>query len=52
MRQSETEDFDWVMYVTSIEWNEERAGWDYRLRSLEGIPYEGLVKETNLEDPN
>ena len=49
MRKSEVEPFKFKMFVKSWHYNEDRGGWDYRLRDEEGKEYEELVKETDTE---
>ena len=47
MRKSETEPFEFKMLVESWHFNQNRNGWDYRLRDEKGKEYEKLVKETD-----
>ena len=42
---------DWIMVIDKrYDFNEERWGWDYAVKDSNGIPYDGKVAETNLED--
>ena len=49
MRKSETELFEFNMFVNSWRYNEERGGWDYKLRNEEGQEWENWVKETDTK---
>ena len=49
MRKSEAEPFEFKMFVKSWHYNEDRKGWDYRLRDEEGNEYADLVKETDTK---
>ena len=49
MRKSETEPFEFIMFVVRYEYNYERQGWDYQLKDEDGNEYPGLVKETNTK---
>ena len=49
MRTSEEEPFYFKMFVTSWHYNQNRGGWDYRLRNEEGKEYKYLVKETDTK---
>ena len=49
MRTSETEPFEFKMFVKSWHFNQDRNEWDYRLRNEEGKEYEELVKESDTK---
>ncbi|CAF9915628.1 MAG: hypothetical protein HETSPECPRED_002541 [Heterodermia speciosa] len=49
MRNSETELFEFNMFVDSWRYNEERGGWDYKLRNEAGQEWENWVKETDTK---
>ena len=50
MRTSETEPFKFKMFVKSWHFNQDRKGWDYRLRDEKGKEYEEWVKETDTKE--
>lgn len=49
MRKSETDFFEFIMFVVRYEYNYERQGWDYQLKDEDGNEHPGLVKETNTK---
>ena len=49
MRTSEEEPYDFKMFVTSWHYNQDRGGWDYKLRDEKGNEFEKLVKETDTK---
>lgn len=51
MRRSSTDPWEFDMIVTSYEYNDERAGWDYSLKedNAQGLAWPKKVKETNLK---
>jgi hypothetical protein len=53
MRKDSTEVFEYSMIVLSFEYNDERAGWDYKLKEdPSNILYGPVVKESNLKRPS
>lgn len=48
MRESESEPYKFLMYVVEDYYNEDRGGWDYKLKNEAGIGYEHWVIETNM----
>ena len=49
MRVTASEPFEYLMYVKSWQYDEARAGWDYKLRDESGIEYEPMVPESNTK---
>ena len=49
VRNPETRTFDWLYSIVRAEYNEERRGWDYKLKTNEGIPYDRWVPELDLK---
>ena len=50
MKNPSTGIFDWIMEVKGCVFNEERWGWDYELTDSDGIKYDRMVPEPDLED--
>jgi len=50
MKNPSTGIFDWIMKVKRSAFNEERWGWDYEVTDSDGIKYDQMVPEPNLED--
>ncbi|MCJ1414610.1 hypothetical protein MMC32_000937 [Xylographa parallela] len=50
MKNPSTGIFDWIMKVKGCVFNEERWGWDYELTDSDGIKYDRMVPEPDLED--
>ena len=49
MRLSEADPFEFKMFVNSWHYNEERGGWDYKLRDEKDKEFGKLVKETDTK---
>ena len=49
MRTSEDETFQFIKYVVSWIYDENRGGWNYRLRDEDNNVYDHLVKETDMQ---
>ena len=50
MKNPSTGIFDWIMKVQKSEFNEERWGYDYEVTDTDGIKYDKMVPEPDLED--
>ena len=54
MRKSESEPFDYLCVVDEYRYNEDRPGWDYKIKDESGIKSEdgeaAWIEETNLKE--
>ncbi|MCJ1292693.1 hypothetical protein MMC34_004246 [Xylographa carneopallida] len=50
MKNPSTGIFDWIMKVKKAVFNEERWGWNYEVTDSDGIKYDKMVPEPDLED--
>lgn len=48
MRVSSDDTFEFIKYVVEWYYNEDRGGWDYKLRDEAGNVYGQWVKETDM----